>query len=397
MTALAESRHVRRPVAFRDIAENITERVDDPRASGLDHYVGLEHLDPDTLKISRWGSPSDVEATKLRFYPGDVIYARRRAYQRKLGVAEWDGIASAHALVLRARPDICLPEFLPYFLQSEQFHRRAMEISVGSLSPTINWTTLAVQEFVLPLLDEQTSIVEILRSAMTVRERYLDARRAASSHVEAMRTEFIDADRLGGMTRLGDFADVALGRVYPSHDYKKAGIRLLRPGNIAPSGYVEWAEGATVFLPEHYAAERGSVSLLPGDIVMNLTAQSLEDGFLGRVCLAREGDESIVNQRIARVRGLGHSTPYLFRVLQHRAFRRHVEQSAKGSKIKHLYWRDLAKFEIPTPSPSRMAEVVERISAAEQVLIASATAASDADRLLRTTREWLLLSGDSRV
>lgn len=89
-------------VQFGDIADSIAERVDDPSSSGLDHYVGLEHLDPDSVGISRWGSPSDVEATKLRFEPGDVIYARRRAYQRKLGVAEYSGLCSAHALVLRA-------------------------------------------------------------------------------------------------------------------------------------------------------------------------------------------------------------------------------------------------------------------------------------------------------
>lgn len=153
-----------RLVPFREIAQNITERVDDPSASGLDHYVGLEHLDPDTPRISRWGSPSDVEATKLRFYPGDVIYARRRAYQRKLGVAQWDGIASAHALVLRADGEVCLPEFLPYFLQGDQFHQRALDISVGSLSPTINWTTLAEQEFTIPPLEGQRGIVQILAS-----------------------------------------------------------------------------------------------------------------------------------------------------------------------------------------------------------------------------------------
>ena len=147
---------------FRDIAENITERVEDPPSSGLEHYVGLEHLDSEALNINRWGSPSDVESTKLRFYPGDVIYARRRAYQRKLGVAKWDGICSAHALVLRALPDVCVPEFLPYFLQSDQFHQRALDISVGSLSPTINWRTLAKQEFVLPPRSLQHEIAEAL-------------------------------------------------------------------------------------------------------------------------------------------------------------------------------------------------------------------------------------------
>lgn len=155
-------------VKFREIAASITERVDNPATSGVERYVGLEHLDPESTTIRRWGSPNDVEATKLRFCPGDVIYARRRAYQRKLGVADSDGICSAHALVLRAKPDICLPEFLPYFLQSDGFHQRALDISVGSLSPTINWKTLAVQEFALPPIEEQRRVAEMLAAIADV-------------------------------------------------------------------------------------------------------------------------------------------------------------------------------------------------------------------------------------
>lgn len=153
-----------RTFRFDQIADNIAERVE-PAEAETDIYVGLEHLDPNSLRLRRWGTPADVEGTKLRFYPGDVIFGRRRAYQRKLAVAEFEGICSAHAMVLRARPDVCLPEFLPFFLQSDRFFERAMAISVGSLSPTINWKTLAVQEFPLPPLDEQRRIAEILWAA----------------------------------------------------------------------------------------------------------------------------------------------------------------------------------------------------------------------------------------
>jgi len=161
-------------VKFGDLAESITERVDDPKAAGVEIYVGLEHLDSDTTKISRFGTPDDVEASKLRFYPGDVIYARRRAYQRKLGVAEVEGICSAHALVLRARPDVCVPEFLPYFLQSDQFHERALSISVGSLSPTINWKTLVAQQFVLPPVAVQRSIAKAMSTLECTRDLYFE-------------------------------------------------------------------------------------------------------------------------------------------------------------------------------------------------------------------------------
>ncbi len=109
-----------------------------------------------------FGKGSDVIGTKLGFRKGDVIFGRRRAYQRKLAVAEVDGICSAHAMVARAKPKVVLPEFLPFLMMSDKFMNRAVDISVGSLSPTINWTTLKLEEFDLPPLDQQRRIAEIL-------------------------------------------------------------------------------------------------------------------------------------------------------------------------------------------------------------------------------------------
>ncbi|MFP4100738.1 hypothetical protein [Coleofasciculus sp.] len=35
------------------------ERSKDPETDGIDHYIGLEHIDPDDLKISRRGLVSE--------------------------------------------------------------------------------------------------------------------------------------------------------------------------------------------------------------------------------------------------------------------------------------------------------------------------------------------------
>jgi restriction endonuclease S subunit len=158
-------------VKFGDIAQNVAVRVN-PADAKTDVYVGLEHLDPSTLHLRQWGHPSDVIGQKLAFKKGDVIFGRRRAYQRKLAVAELDGICSAHAMVVRAKSKMILPEFLPFFLQSDMFMERAIEISVGSLSPTINWKTLRAQEFPLPPLDEQKRLAEILWAADDTAEAY---------------------------------------------------------------------------------------------------------------------------------------------------------------------------------------------------------------------------------
>ena len=173
-------------VRFGGFAESIGARVE-PKDAQEEIYVGLEHLDPQCLHIRRWGKGSDVIGTKLRFRKGDIIFGKRRAYQRKLAVAEMDGICSAHAMVLRAKPEMVLPEFLPFLMMSDRFMNRAVEISVGSLSPTINWTTLKLEEFDLPPLDQQRRIAEILWAVDEVEQEIESTSKACEAAVTACR------------------------------------------------------------------------------------------------------------------------------------------------------------------------------------------------------------------
>jgi type I restriction enzyme S subunit len=156
---------------FGEIAKSIGERVD-PTKTDLETYVGLEHIDPESLHIKRFGKREDVSGTKLRCYPGDIIFGRRRAYQRKAAICEFDGFCSAHALVLRANPEVIDPKLFPFFLHSDQFMHRAIDISVGGLSPTINWTKLKTQEFLLPPKDQQAKLAELLWAADGVIEKH---------------------------------------------------------------------------------------------------------------------------------------------------------------------------------------------------------------------------------
>lgn len=150
------------PVKFEKLACNISERVE-PKETDLDVYVGLEHLDSDSLAIERTGKPEDVIGTKLKIYKDDIIFGKRRAYLRKVAVSHFDGIASAHSMILRANENNIDKDFLPYFMQSDTFMERAIQISAGSLSPTIKWKTLAAQEFELPKKEKQSRLIEIFK------------------------------------------------------------------------------------------------------------------------------------------------------------------------------------------------------------------------------------------
>lgn len=157
-------------VRFDKIAINISERVE-PKKTELTTYVGLEHLDSDNLVIERTGTPDDVIGTKLKIYKGDIIFGKRRAYLRKVAVSHFDGIASAHSMILRANEKHIEKDFLPFFMQSDVFMQRAVQISEGSLSPTIKVKTLAQQEFTLPKKEKQKELVALFKQFDDTRQQ----------------------------------------------------------------------------------------------------------------------------------------------------------------------------------------------------------------------------------
>ena len=63
---------------FEEIAQKISKTIK-PEEAEVDIYVGLEHLDAEDIHIRRKGVPSDVKGGKLRCYPGDIIFGKRRA------------------------------------------------------------------------------------------------------------------------------------------------------------------------------------------------------------------------------------------------------------------------------------------------------------------------------
>ncbi len=155
---------------FSNICENIVEKVV-PKKSNLNHYIGLKHLDSGSLKIRRYGQTLNLDGDKLKIYKGDIIFAKRNAYLKRVSIADFDAVASAHSMVLRAKSKNISPQFLPFFLLSDLFWQKAIEISVGSLSPTINWKSLAKQQFSIPPIDQQVKLSKILWSLNNLIEK----------------------------------------------------------------------------------------------------------------------------------------------------------------------------------------------------------------------------------
>jgi len=148
-------------VRFDDVVENLNETCD-PAEVGLERVIAMEHLEPGSLHIRAWGNVADGTTFTRRCRPGQVLFGKRRAYQRKVAVAEFDAVVSGDIYVLAPKGDRLLPELLPFLCLSERFFQHAVGTSAGSLSPRTNWSSLASFEFDLPPLDQQRRIAEIL-------------------------------------------------------------------------------------------------------------------------------------------------------------------------------------------------------------------------------------------
>lgn len=173
---------------FDQIAFNSTAKKK-PTDDDKEHYIGLEHLDSDCLSITRWGSDVAPTGEKLLMKKGDILFGKRRAYQRKVGIAPFDGIFSAHGMVLRPNEEVINKDFFPFFISSDQFMERAVRISVGGLSPTINWKDLREQEFELPSLDKQLVLADKLWAAYRLKESY---KKLLVATDEMVKSQFIE-------------------------------------------------------------------------------------------------------------------------------------------------------------------------------------------------------------
>ncbi len=231
---------------FDEIAINSTEKKK-PVEEDKNYYLGLEHLDPKHLKVTRYGSEVAPIGEKLIMKKGDVLFGKRRAYQKKVAIAPFDGIFSAHGMVLRPNEEVISKELFPFFISSDYFLDNAIRISVGSLSPTINWGDLRKLEFSLPDKSEQDKIAEVLWAIEENIETYNNLILATEELIKAQFIEmFGNPVELIGNYEFKDILEdqTRLGTKIKKGDYKLQGkYPIIDQSQEFISGYIDNDDG----------------------------------------------------------------------------------------------------------------------------------------------------------
>ncbi|MDY2860256.1 MAG: restriction endonuclease subunit S [Candidatus Cryptobacteroides sp.] len=313
---------------FENIAFNSTAKKL-PEDSDRQHYIGLEHLDSNSLYVSRWGSDVTPIGEKLLMKKGDILFGKRRAYQRKVGIAPFDGIFSAHGMVLRPKENIMDKDFFPFFIGSDQFMERAIRISVGGLSPTINWKDLKEQVFDIPSLDEQKSLATKLWAAYKLREEY---KRLLAATDEMVKSQFIEMfGSRDFLKRLGDYVSVKTGKLDAN-------------ASVEGGRYPFFTCAEKTLSIDTYAFDCNAV-LLAGNGEFCVKHYDGKFNAYQRTYVIESKDESIL------------STKYLYAWLKDYA--NILKANAIGGVIKYIKLGDIINAQINLPSQDRQLEYVK--------------------------------------
>lgn len=149
-------------VKLGDVVRNVNESVKDPASIGIDRTIGLEHIESGDFEVQGYGTLDEGVSFTRRVRPGQVLFGKRRAYLRKVAVASFDAVCSGDILVFEPKDDRLDARFLPFLVSSDEFFDTALQTSAGSMSPRTSWKALAAYEFLLPPIEEQHRIADLL-------------------------------------------------------------------------------------------------------------------------------------------------------------------------------------------------------------------------------------------
>lgn len=332
---------------FDEIAINSTAKKK-PEESDRFCYIGLEHIEPGTFEISHWGADAAPVGEKLIMRKGDILFGKRRAYQRKVAIAPFDGIFSAHGMVLRPKEEVICKEYFPFFLSSDQFMDTAIRISVGGLSPTINWKDLQQQEFDLPSLEEQRRLADKLWAAYELKEAYKKMIAATDEMVKAQFIEMFEGQNYATKP-LAQLISKSFPGEWGLEDKTENGIKVIRTTNITNDGTLDLTETVTRNISDTKLQKK---LLKKGDILLERSGGT-KDNPVGRVAYFNENDAYVANNFTQTLRSIGDiESYYLFHFLFYYYKMNKMKIRSMGNQttgIQNLNMDDYMQIAIPVP------------------------------------------------
>jgi type I restriction enzyme S subunit len=250
---------------------DIVKKQFKPTKGDIRKYIGLEHIEQQSLKLIRIGSSADVGSNKFEFKKDQILFGKLRPYFRKVYQPNFDGVCSTDMWVIGTEEGND-NSFFFYFLADERIINEANNSSEGTRMPRARWDYLEKLKYPIPSLNEQHAIAKILSDfdskieLLQKQNKTLEAMGQAlfkhwfvdfefpneegkpykSSGGEMVDSELGEIPKGWEVKNLGEFLNVIKGCPYKSDDLKESDKALItlksinRDGGFNQKGYKEY-------------------------------------------------------------------------------------------------------------------------------------------------------------
>jgi type I restriction enzyme, S subunit len=379
-------------VRFGDVVANVNETARNPAEAGLERFIGLEHLEPGSLHVREWGNVADGTTFTRRCRPGQVLFGKRRAYQRKVAVAEFGAVVSGDIYVLAPKNGRLIPELLPFICLSERFFQHAVGTSAGSLSPRTNWRSLASFEVDLPLVEQQRRIAEILWAADEFESQSWHLQKQLTGFFESLASDLfckltLQQDSFVKLTEI--LARQPQSGIYKGPTYVGRGVKTVNMAELFGNEVID--QSVSMQRMDLSANEVRKYSLTPHDLLFGRRSIVLEGA--GKCSMVGALDEpTAFESSILRVTVDPEkvSSRFVFEWFNSPNGSKEIRRIRSFTTIAGISGSALRGVRVPLPQGRRQAEIVQKLGEVRSAHAAIVQELTAAGRLKTVLIEALL-------
>lgn len=347
-------------VYYGDYVEHVEENETDPARRKIAKYVSVEHIMTGRLKIESW--ENEIMPTFFRkFKSGQILFGKRRAYQRKVAIADFEGICSPHIWALEAKKELN-QEILPFLMLTDNFYEYVNANSAGTMSVYLKWPQLSKYKFLLPPPQDQNQIIALFQTLELAINQVESQENNLKELWQRLIDQFVCDNPIFGTILIDKkissvkFADIAK-KITRRIDPISFGIERRIGGEDFISSDLKirtWGE-----VGKDYVGPAFHMHVLPGDILyvsrnshLRKVAYADFEGVCSNTTYVIKSNENILLQNLLK------------HIMLSEGFTKYALSVTKGSTNPYLNWKDLDNFSFQIPdieTQKKISDVLDNI------------------------------------
>lgn len=348
-----------------------------PKASDSEVWnLNLDQVESHSGRVLEkvYVNPAKLGPSTYAFEPKTVLYSKLRPYLNKVVVADEAGFATTELVPIRCNLDEVVPEYLAFFLRSEEFLSFATATVAGAKMPRMVMSDFWNYQVPLPPLPEQRRIAAILDQAEALRAK----RREALAQLDSL-TQSIFMEMFGEQGRypeasLYEMCELITDGTHQTPTYAETGTIFLSAKNVT-SGYVDWKN--IKFIPEslHLELHRRLAPKM-NDILLAKNGTTGVAALVDRDCIF----DVYVSLALLRTKP-GVLPTYLLGAINSPLSKKQFNDSLKGIGVPNLHLKEIRATRIPHPPIEVQDEFSRRMTVVERQKTAFRTSLEEFDSL----------------